>query len=164
MESSAKVTEESGTRKPVKKSVQTRVADQPGPVAFNQPLAAPSIEALPAGPGTSALRQKAVLQMQRTHGNAMVMRQIQPDVQRVDGETEPAAVPATEPAAAAGGTPSEISGSGGSITTEGGINITGGNVTINGGMTRVSGVLQTDTLIATTVAGTTYTPGVGNVM
>lgn len=38
-----------------------------------------------------------------------------------------------------------------------------GSVTVNAGMSRFSGVVQCDTLIATTVVGTTYTPGAGNV-
>jgi uncharacterized protein involved in type VI secretion and phage assembly len=38
-----------------------------------------------------------------------------------------------------------------------------GEVTVNSGMWTYSGVIQCDTLIATTVVGTTYTPGVGNI-
>lgn len=41
--------------------------------------------------------------------------------------------------------------------------INSGSVTVNAGMSRFSGVVQCDTLIATTVVGTTYTPGAGNV-
>ena len=38
-----------------------------------------------------------------------------------------------------------------------------GDVTVNSGMWTYSGVIQCDTLIATTVVGATYTPGVGNI-
>lgn len=36
-------------------------------------------------------------------------------------------------------------------------------VTVDAGMSRFSGVVQCDTMIATTVIGTTYTPGAGNI-
>ena len=38
-----------------------------------------------------------------------------------------------------------------------------GMVTVNSGMSQFSGVVQTPTLIATSVVGTTYTPGAGNI-
>jgi len=34
---------------------------------------------------------------------------------------------------------------------------------VTAGMSKFSGVVQCDTLIATTVVGTTYTPGAGNI-
>ncbi len=37
-----------------------------------------------------------------------------------------------------------------------------GMVTVNAGMSKFNGVVQCDTMIATTVVGTTYTPGIGN--
>jgi uncharacterized protein involved in type VI secretion and phage assembly len=43
------------------------------------------------------------------------------------------------------------------------VEVTAGQVTVNAAMSRFSGVVQCDTLIATTVIGTTYTPGAGNV-
>lgn len=43
------------------------------------------------------------------------------------------------------------------------VSVSAGSVTIDAGTTRVSGVLQTDTLIATTVIASTYTPGAGNI-
>lgn len=43
------------------------------------------------------------------------------------------------------------------------VQIDAGQVTVNAAMTRVSGIVQCDTLIATTVMATTYTPGAGNV-
>ena len=36
-------------------------------------------------------------------------------------------------------------------------------VTVNSGLSKFSGVVQCDTLIATTVVGSTYTPGAGNI-
>ncbi|MBC8008960.1 MAG: hypothetical protein H7067_02550 [Burkholderiales bacterium] len=41
--------------------------------------------------------------------------------------------------------------------------VSAGMVTVDAGMSRFSGVVQCDTLIATTVVGTTYTPGAGNI-
>jgi uncharacterized protein involved in type VI secretion and phage assembly len=43
------------------------------------------------------------------------------------------------------------------------VEITAGSVTVNAGMSRFSGCVQADTLIATSVVGTTYTPGAGNI-
>jgi len=43
------------------------------------------------------------------------------------------------------------------------IEITAGMVTVNSGMSKFSGVVQADTVIATTVVGTSYTPGAGNI-
>jgi uncharacterized protein involved in type VI secretion and phage assembly len=41
--------------------------------------------------------------------------------------------------------------------------VSAGMVQVDAGMSRFSGVVQCDTLIATTVVGSTYTPGAGNV-
>jgi len=41
--------------------------------------------------------------------------------------------------------------------------VSAGMVTVDAGMSRFSGVVQCDTLIATTVVGSTYTPGAGNI-
>jgi uncharacterized protein involved in type VI secretion and phage assembly len=41
--------------------------------------------------------------------------------------------------------------------------VSAGMVTVDAGMSKFSGVVQCDTLIATTVVGTTYTPGAGNI-
>ena len=43
------------------------------------------------------------------------------------------------------------------------VSVTAGQVTVSAAMSQFSGVVQCDTLIATTVIGSTYTPGVGNV-
>ena len=43
------------------------------------------------------------------------------------------------------------------------VQVDAGQVTVNAAMSRFSGVVQGDTLIATTVVATTYTPGAGNI-
>lgn len=43
------------------------------------------------------------------------------------------------------------------------VDVTAGQVSVNAAMSTFSGVVQCSTLIATTVVGTTYTPGAGNV-
>jgi uncharacterized protein involved in type VI secretion and phage assembly len=43
------------------------------------------------------------------------------------------------------------------------VDVEAGMVTVNSAMSTFSGVVQCETLIATTVVGTTYTPGVGNI-
>jgi uncharacterized protein involved in type VI secretion and phage assembly len=43
------------------------------------------------------------------------------------------------------------------------VEVNAGMVTVNSGMSKFSGVVQCDVLIATTVVGSTYTPGAGNV-
>ena len=43
------------------------------------------------------------------------------------------------------------------------VNVSAGMVQVDAGMSRFSGVVQCDTIIATSVVGTTYTPGAGNI-
>lgn len=43
------------------------------------------------------------------------------------------------------------------------VEVQAGMVKVDAGMSKFSGVVQCDTLIATTVVGTTYTPGAGNI-
>jgi uncharacterized protein involved in type VI secretion and phage assembly len=43
------------------------------------------------------------------------------------------------------------------------VSVTAGMVQVDAGMAKFSGVVQCDTLIATTVVGSTYTPGAGNI-
>ena len=43
------------------------------------------------------------------------------------------------------------------------VDVSAGMVNVNAGMSKFSGVVQCDTFIATTVVGTTYTPGAGNI-
>ena len=44
------------------------------------------------------------------------------------------------------------------------VDVSAGMVKVDAGMSKFSGVVQCDTLIATTVVASTYTPGAGNVM
>ena len=43
------------------------------------------------------------------------------------------------------------------------VEVSAGMVKVDAGMSKFSGVVKCDTLIATTVVGSTYTPGAGNV-
>lgn len=47
--------------------------------------------------------------------------------------------------------------------TAGQVEVSAGMVKVDAGMSKFSGVVKCDTLIATTVVGTTYTPGAGNI-
>jgi hypothetical protein len=153
MESAGKTTEKRGIIKPTPKSVLNNILENEVSAVSSHPLAGQAIDRLPSGPGTSAMRQQAVLQMQRTHGNAHVMRQLDPSIQRQEDEA----------AAAASGGQSKISGGGGSVDTGGsGVEVTSGNVQVHSPMVSVDGVLRTNTIIAENVVGTNYTPGVGN--
>jgi uncharacterized protein involved in type VI secretion and phage assembly len=49
------------------------------------------------------------------------------------------------------------------ITAATGVNVTAPQVSVSAAMSTFSGIVQCDTIIATTVVGTTYTPGAGNV-
>jgi hypothetical protein len=83
-----------------------------------------------------------------------------------------APTPGTEaPATEAGQAQTTISGDGSTVSTDaGGVTIDGARlsvnaaaVNINSPMVTTSGVLRTDTLIADSVVGSSYTPGAGNV-
>jgi hypothetical protein len=152
MESSGKKSEEQRVNKPAPEQVQSKGTEQGQAGYETSPLAGQSLSDLPAGPGTRGLRQAAVLQMQKTRGNAFVMRQM---AQRQHEEA-----PAEDSAA-----PSQISGGGASVSTEGGIvNISGPLVNVSAPMITTNGVLRTTTLIADNVVASSYTPGAGNVM
>jgi len=43
------------------------------------------------------------------------------------------------------------------------VNVSAGMVQVDAGMSQFSGVVKCDTLIATSVVSTSYTPGAGNV-
>jgi uncharacterized protein involved in type VI secretion and phage assembly len=49
------------------------------------------------------------------------------------------------------------------VTASSGVDVTAAKVSVTAAMSTFSGVVKCDTLIATTVVGTTYTPGAGNV-
>lgn len=54
--------------------------------------------------------------------------------------------------------------SAGTVTIEGStLTVSAGSVTVNAGMSTFNGVVKADTLIATSVVGTSYTPGAGNI-
>lgn len=69
-----------------------------------------------------------------------------------------------------GGERIELTSSGISVTTSGNVSVDATQVNVSASMVQVSssmssfsGVVQCDTLIATSVVGTTYTPGAGNI-
>lgn len=154
METSKKVAEKGRVLKPATERVQHRVLEQEQQSAYQQRVNNHSIDGLPSGRGTRTLRQVAVIQMQRTHGNAHVMRQLQPSIQRQEEEG----------GAAATAGPSSISGSGGSVETGGGgVEITGGSIKMHSGMVEADGVVKASTIIADSVVASSYTPGAGNI-
>ena len=128
---------------------------------------------LPSEPGARALRQSAVLQMQRERGNAYVAQlvQSQPNEGPVQRAIEIGEVESTVeggspgPEATTGGpTPTEMTAGGSAVrVTPGGVEISGGMVNVDSAMARFSGAVQSDTVIANSVIATNYTPGAGNV-
>jgi hypothetical protein len=152
MEAANKKSEDQQVAKPAPQQVQSKGAEQGQAGYETSPVAGQSLSNLPSGPGTRGLRQAAVLQMQKTRGNAFVMRQM---AQRQHEEA-----PAEESA-----TPSQISSSGATVSTEGGmVNISGPIVTVDAPVINTSGILRTSTLIADNVVASSYTPGAGNLM
>jgi hypothetical protein len=110
---------------------------------------APSQAAQLPGRASQALRQAAVLQMQRVQGNNFVQRAVEV------GEVE------SQAAAAA---PNQIEGPGASVSVANGVaEVNAPMVTVNAPMVRVSGILQSDTLITNSVISSSYTPGAGNI-
>jgi hypothetical protein len=151
MESAKKQTENQRVKKPIPRSTQNGALEQEQVTESRLPAVGRSIGELPSGPGTSAMRQAAVLQMQRTHGNAHVMRQLQPSIQRQEDE-------------AGGAGPSAISSAGSRVEAGGGgVEITGPSLKVHAGYTEVDGILKTGTLIADSVVSSSYTPGAGNI-
>ena len=168
MNSSKSTAEEGRVRKPSIQRERSTI-DERLPAAHDpDSFSGRAISQLPSGPGTRALRQAAVLQMQRTHGNSVVMRQIASDVQRQD-QSEQAAegsaptgqttAPATE-----GEGPSQISSAGSSVSTSaGGVDLTGPMVNLNAAVVNADGVVHASTIIADSVVASSYTPGAGNI-
>ena len=120
-------------------------------------LPAGQLAAMPDRPNTQPLRRRAILQLQKSHGNAFVMRNVMPRLQRQDDHQAPAG-------AEEGGGLQEIS-NGGSIVrvTPGTVEISGGIVNVDAAMTNVNGLLKTNTLMADSVVASSYTPGAGNI-
>jgi hypothetical protein len=155
MNSAKRGADERRVLKPTRESVQSKVEDTGQAAVEPVPSRGRSISQLPSGPGTRALRQAAVVQMQRAQGNSMVMRQLMPGVQRQHEEE-----PANE-----GSGPSEISSAGSHVTTSGGgVELSGPTVTIRAPMTQAEGVIRASTIIADNVLASSYSPGAGNVM
>lgn len=160
MESAKSRVDEGRVHNPSREREESR-ADDPGSVTNEQtPFPGRSISQLPSGPGTRALRQEAVLQMQRTHGNSVVMRQLASDVQRQD-ETESTSEVAGR--TGEGNGPSEISSGGSSVTdTAGGVDVNGPMVNLHATEVNADGVVRASTIIADNVIASSCTPGVGN--
>lgn len=148
--------EENQKQKPIHRQAERQHTLAPGNLTAGSQVQ-PGLMRLPLGQGTRPQRQAHLLQLQRQHGNAAVMRLLQR--QDEGGTTEPAAAP------------TEINAGGNLVrVTDGGVEITGASVSINAAtlnantaFSRFSGVLQTDTLIANSVMGQSYTPGAGNI-
>lgn len=158
--------EENQKQKPIRHQEERQHHQAPGALGAMAQLQ-PGLTGLPLGRGTRPQRQAALLQLQRQHGNSAVMRLLQRE-EGGAGAAAPVAEPAAEPSAAA---PTEINAGGNLVrVTDGGVEITGASVAINAAtltantaFSRFNGVLQTDTLIANSVMGQSYTPGAGNV-
>jgi len=167
MEAASKKSEDQQVKKPAQQQIQSKGVEQSQAGFEASPLTGQSLGKLPEGPGTQGLRQAAVLQMQKTRGNAFVMRQM---VQRDDEvpSVGPAEVPTEAPAESPSeesATPTQITNGGATVSTEGGVvNISGGMVNVDSALVTTSGVLRTSTLMADTVVASTYTPGAGNIM
>jgi hypothetical protein len=161
--------EENQRQKPIRHQEERQHHQSPGALGAMAQLQ-PGLTGIPLGRGTRPQRQAHLLQLQRQHGNSAVMRLLQ----REEGGTgaaapaAPIAEPAAEPSAAA---PTEINAGGNLVrVTDSGVEITGASVSINAAslnantaFSRFSGVLQTDTMIANSVVGNSYTPGAGNI-
>ena len=120
----------------------------------------PVLRRLPAGSAARSLRQQAVRQMQQSRGNAFVQRALVSPVSR----QEEGASPSPSQESSETGAPTELSADGSVVRVgAGGVEIQGGMVNVDAGMTRVSGVLNTDTLVAQSVVSSSYTPGAGNI-
>ena len=161
--------EEKQNQKPIRRQEERQQAVAPGSLVAGSQVQ-PGLMRLPSGQGTRPQRQAHLLQLQRQQGNSAVVRLLQREEggAGADAPAAPVAEPAAEPSAAA---PTEINAGGNLVrVTDSGVEITGANVAINAAtlnantaFSRFNGVLQTDTLMATTVMGQSYTPGAGNV-
>ncbi len=174
------------TKKSVSKQTQTEKAIEPE-LRSKDPAQAPArrLETLPAERQARSLRQASVRQMQQSHGNAFVQRALVPDVSlrteerptqdlTADApaeETQQITTPSPTQGSETGAqnqevgpsASNEITTGGASVSTEGGVvRVSGGMVQVDAPVTNVSGVLRTDTLVATNVVGSNYTPGAGN--
>ncbi|MDX1616878.1 MAG: hypothetical protein R3300_21400 [Candidatus Promineifilaceae bacterium] len=146
MEAIHKKTEDKQVNKRVPEQVQESQPQHAAPGA-SQVRGLP-ISRLPSGVGTRALRQAAVLQMQRTQGNAFASRQI--GIQRQEDEQS--------------ATPTAIGSGGASVKTEGStVDVNGAMVQINSPNTQATGIVRASTIIADSVIASSYSPGAGNI-
>ncbi len=127
--------------------------------------------------GNTSAHVAVMQRAQQTYGNRVLQRYIQratasqPALQRATDSAGTDELGSITPVSGATSTASSA-GSGGTDGGAGGpaqlagstVEISGGVVTINAPFTKVNGVIQADTLIATNVMGSNYTPGAGNVM
>jgi hypothetical protein len=143
-------------QRPVR-NVDKNVTLQEQELLLKPDLPTDQLAAMPDHPGTRPLRRQAILQLQKSHGNAYVMRQVMPRLQRQDDHQAPIG-------AGEGDGQQEIS-NGGSIVrvTPGTVEISGGIVNVDAAMTNVNGLLKTNTLMADSVIASSYTPGAGNI-
>jgi len=119
-----------------------------------------ALRQLPDGSAARSLRRQAVRQIQASRGNAFVQRALASPVLR----QEEGAPSSPAPGPSETGAPTELSADGSVVRVgAGGVEIQGGMVNVDAAMTRVSGVLNTDTLVAQSVVSSSYTPGAGNV-
>ena len=155
-------------------------SENDGPVRRRQPvqpaqefaapvISGPQLSRLPAGRGTRGLRQQALIQAQRQHGNQFVQRM---DIGGLIGGASSsiggAAAGAGASAPSGGGSaaaPTAITDGTATVSASGGVvNIEASMINLNAPVVRADGILQTDTIIANTVVGSSYTPGAGNIM
>lgn len=143
---------------PPEQKVNDQTALQEDEQQANSNLPASQLASLPDSPNAQSLRRQAILQLQKSHGNAFVMRHVMPQLQRQEDQQTPAG---TEE----GGGNQEMS-NGGSVVrvNPGSVEISGATVNVDAAMTNVNGVLRTSTLMADSVIASSYTPGAGNIM
>lgn len=118
-----------------------------------------------ANAGASAT---SLMALQRTAGNAAVaslvgsLPSVQRDVSIGEVATDVAAAPEAAPTAAAPGA-APAAGTGSPVSSSGGITtISGSQINLDAALTSTPGIIRADTIIATNVIGSNYTPGAGN--
>ena len=117
---------------------------------------------LPAGRGTSGLRQRAMIQAQRRHGNQFVQRMDFGGLFGASAARQMTLRRRAGPGLPGAPHPRRSTDGGATVSVSGGVvNIDAPMINLNAPLVRTDGVLQTDTIIANTVVGSSYTPGAG---
>ena len=133
--------------------VRKRSQESAGPQAVNgfvNAANAPMISRMPGNGGTQ-LRRSAISQMQRTQGNGFVQRFLADNqIQRDPDDQQQGAI-------------THIGANGANLEANGAIKAQAPMIEFEAGMFKVNGALQADTVIATNVVGSNYTPGAGNI-